>query len=194
MTIRLAIGWCRADAPATDTGVENTGAPDKGTSSDHHPETGSVDSFPGLFSPSSSSNGSQSTRSTILDQKVAKETKSHAVPSVKASEPRPRGGASLSKLFLGFYRSLSHRSSHCAYLSFLRAYPEYKLTRSIDTLRGREYKRLKRSGEVYMDYMGASLYPESLVRSDATFLRRAVLGNTHSFSPRYAWKFDGTRQ
>lgn len=37
-----------------------------------------------------------------------------------------------------------------------------------------------------MDYMGAALYPESLIRSDATFLRRAILGNTHSFSTRYA--------
>lgn len=43
-----------------------------------------------------------------------------------------------------------------------------------------------------MDYMGACLYPESLVRSDATFLRRAILGNTHSFSTRYALEFYDT--
>lgn len=63
-------------------------------------------------------------------------------------------------------------------------YPEYKLTWPIDTLRKREYERLKQTDEVYMDYMGASLYPEGLVRSNSTFLCQAILGNTHSFSTR----------
>lgn len=104
--------------------------------------------------------------------------------STEVSKPQPRGEVSPSKQLLEFCQLLFHHDSHFAYLSFLRAYPEYKLTRPLDTLRKCEYKRLKRSDEVYMDYMGASLYPESLVRSNSTFLRQAILGNTHSFSTR----------
>jgi selenocysteine lyase/cysteine desulfurase len=46
--------------------------------------------------------------------------------------------------------------------------------------RARELSRLERSGLVYLDYTGAALYPESLVRADARRLRRSVLGNPHS--------------
>ena len=66
----------------------------------------------------------------------------------------------------------------------LRSYAEYKLTQLVDSLRKREHKRLKRLDEVCVDYMGASLYPESLVCSDSTFLRRAVLGNAYSSGTR----------
>lgn len=181
------------DAPATVTRVESSGDPDKHIGPDNRPGTGSIDSFPGLCSPSGSPNRPLSTRSTILDHGVTEKTRSHADTIVGASKPRSQGEAPRSKKLLGFCRSLFHHDSYYAYLSFLRAYPEYKLTRSIDTLREREYKRLKRSGEVYVDYMGAALYPETLIRSDAAFLRWAVLGNTHSFSNRYARKFYGTR-
>jgi molybdenum cofactor sulfurtransferase len=88
------------------------------------------------------------------------------------------------KRILDFGRSLFRHRSSLAYASFSRAYPEYKLTRPIDNLRKRGYKRLRQSGEVYVDYMGASLYPESLIRSNSAFLRRTVLGNTHSISAR----------
>ena len=83
-----------------------------------------------------------------------------------------------------FFWSLFYHGSSYSYMSFLRAYPEYKLTRPIDALRESEYKRLKQSDEVYMDYMGASLYPESLVRSNSAFLCCTILGNTHSISTR----------
>ena len=126
------------------------------------------------------SNGS---RSTIPDQRALGKTKPRAGPEVPQSQVR--GEAPPSKPLSDFWRPLFRRGSHSAYLSFLRAYPEYKLTRPIDTLRKREYKRLKRSNGVYVDYMGASLYPESLVRFNATFLRQAILGNTHSLSARY---------
>ena len=48
----------------------------------------------------------------------------------------------------------------------------------IDKLRETDYKRL--ADEVYVDYMGGSLYPESLIRVHTAFLQRHVLGNTHS--------------
>jgi len=71
-----------------------------------------------------------------------------------------------------------------AYKSFLRQHPEYKLTWLLDSLRKSDFKRLDKSGEVYIDYMGGSLYPESLVRMHSTFLQENVLGNTHSVSNR----------
>ncbi|GJE97554.1 PLP-dependent transferase [Phanerochaete sordida] len=67
-----------------------------------------------------------------------------------------------------------------AFKEFLKTYPEYKLTWTLDALRRSDFSRLDRSGETYVDYMGASLYPESLIRVHTDFLRRSVLGNTHS--------------
>ena len=46
--------------------------------------------------------------------------------------------------------------------------------------RNRELSRVVRSGAAYLDYTGAALYPESLVRDDATRLMDEVLGNPHS--------------
>ena len=67
-----------------------------------------------------------------------------------------------------------------AYKTFLKQYPEYQLTWMLDALRRSDFARLDRSGETYVDYMGASLYPESLIRVHTGFLQRSVLGNTHS--------------
>jgi selenocysteine lyase/cysteine desulfurase len=49
-------------------------------------------------------------------------------------------------------------------------------------LRAREFGRLDRSGEVYLDYTGSALYAESQVRSHLAFLAESVLGNPHSES------------
>jgi selenocysteine lyase/cysteine desulfurase len=46
--------------------------------------------------------------------------------------------------------------------------------------RARELSRLDRAALTYLDYTGAALYPESLVRDDAARLAAAVLGNPHS--------------
>ncbi|EIN06432.1 PLP-dependent transferase [Punctularia strigosozonata HHB-11173 SS5] len=67
-----------------------------------------------------------------------------------------------------------------AYDAFLKEFPEFRLTWTLDALRQAEFSRLDRTGEVYVDYMGGSLYPESLVRAQASFLHNHVLGNTHS--------------
>ena len=74
-----------------------------------------------------------------------------------------------------------------AYAAFLRAYPEYHLTWSLDALRRTEFSRVDapHSRETYVDYMGGALYPASLVSVHADFLKSAVMGNTHSASPRY---------
>jgi len=158
------------------------GGPDKHTNPNHRPEAGFDYSFSGLRSPSSSSLDSQSTGSTIPYQELPN-TKPHANLSIEVSNPRSRGDTPPLKQLLDFCWSLFQSNSY-AYLSFLRAYPEYELTLPIDTLRKHEYKRLELSGEVYMDYMGASLYPESLIRHNSTFLCETILGNTHSISTR----------
>ena len=50
------------------------------------------------------------------------------------------------------------------------------------SLRAREFSRLDRSGEAYLDYTGSALYGESLVRNHLEFLASSVLGNPHSQS------------
>lgn len=46
--------------------------------------------------------------------------------------------------------------------------------------RARELSRVEHAGLSYLDYTGAALYPESLVRADAFRLSGALLGNPHS--------------
>ena len=71
-----------------------------------------------------------------------------------------------------------------AYSDFLKQYPEYQLTWILDALRRSDFTRLDHHGETYVDYMGGSLYPESLIRLHSTFLHQQILGNTHSISNR----------
>jgi selenocysteine lyase/cysteine desulfurase len=52
----------------------------------------------------------------------------------------------------------------------------------IAALRRQEFTRLDRTGCTYLDYAGAALYPESLVRRDARRLATQVTGNPHSES------------
>jgi len=56
--------------------------------------------------------------------------------------------------------------------------------------RRRELGRIDRAGVTYLDYTGAALYAESLVRADAERLASSVLGNPHSQS---APSLDATR-
>jgi hypothetical protein len=49
-------------------------------------------------------------------------------------------------------------------------------------LRAREFGRLDRSGEAYLDYTGSALYAESQVRGHLELLAGSVLGNPHSQS------------
>jgi molybdenum cofactor sulfurtransferase len=50
-------------------------------------------------------------------------------------------------------------------------------------LRAREFARLDARGDVYLDYTGSALYPDSLVRGHAELLRGSTFGNPHSDSP-----------
>ncbi|KAF9012595.1 pyridoxal phosphate-dependent transferase [Cyathus striatus] len=75
-----------------------------------------------------------------------------------------------------------HGDAAAAYNLFIEEFPEYKLTWILDTLRRTDFRRLDRAGETYVDYMGGSLYPESLIRAHTNFLSHNVLGNTHSVS------------
>ena len=70
-----------------------------------------------------------------------------------------------------------------AYARFLHDYPQYASSWHVDALRRSEYSRLG-PDETYVDYMGGAIYPTSLISVHAEFLQGAVLGNTHSESPR----------
>jgi hypothetical protein len=78
---------------------------------------------------------------------------------------------------------LLNSESDIAYVRFLHDYPQYASSWHVDALRRSEYSRLL-PDEVYVDYMGGALYPACLISVHAEFLQTAVLGNTHSESPR----------
>lgn len=76
------------------------------------------------------------------------------------------------------------RSSYTAdFRAFTTLYPSYKATSILDDLRKKEFERLEKSNEVYLDYMGGSLWPKSLVTKHASLLENGLFGNTHSDSP-----------
>lgn len=81
---------------------------------------------------------------------------------------------------------IPEKGEAAAYSAFLRAYPEYHLTWTLDALRKSEFSRVDtpHARETYVDYMGGALYPASLVNVHAEFLKGCVLGNTHSASNR----------
>jgi hypothetical protein len=87
---------------------------------------------------------------------------------------------------------LSSSKDHCsrqetlfapAYSVFLERFPLYEETHALDTLREREFKRIQEARAVYMDYMGACIYPDFLVQKHLKTLTQQLVGNTHSDSP-----------
>jgi molybdenum cofactor sulfurtransferase len=50
-------------------------------------------------------------------------------------------------------------------------------------LRQRDYARLDRDGQVYLDYTGAGLYADSQIRAHLALLEGGVFGNPHSRNP-----------
>jgi len=70
-----------------------------------------------------------------------------------------------------------------SYSDFISKYPAYDKTHNIDELREREYGRLDRLGQVYLDYTGSGLYAESQVRKHQELLLGSVFGNPHSSNP-----------
>ena len=69
------------------------------------------------------------------------------------------------------------------FVNFLRAYPSYPTTHSLDDLRAAEYARLDVGEHIYLDYTGGGLYAETQVRRHHQLLSEQVFGNPHSSNP-----------
>lgn len=69
------------------------------------------------------------------------------------------------------------------FLQFQRAFPAYAGTAVLDELRDREYARLDRTGQIYLDYTGGGLYAASQLARHHELLAANVFGNPHSNNP-----------
>ena len=67
--------------------------------------------------------------------------------------------------------------------NFLKKYPTYTRTLSIDVLRESEYSRLDRGKHIYLDYTGGGIYAESQIKKHHQLLYENVFGNPHSSNP-----------
>jgi molybdenum cofactor sulfurtransferase len=70
-----------------------------------------------------------------------------------------------------------------AYQDFLSLHPGYGAGSRLDDLREREYGRLDRTGQIYLDYTGGGLYAERQIDEHMQLLKDNVLGNPHSHNP-----------
>ena len=70
-----------------------------------------------------------------------------------------------------------------SYDQFLRDFPDYANTTSLDDLRKRDFSRLDEQKHVYLDFTGGQLFGESQVRKHQEFLTSTILGNPHSINP-----------
>jgi selenocysteine lyase/cysteine desulfurase len=70
-----------------------------------------------------------------------------------------------------------------AYEAFIKTYPEYEKTKSIDKLRAKDYSRLDTLGQVYLDYTGGGIYADSQLDELLALLKSGVFGNPHSNNP-----------
>ena len=69
------------------------------------------------------------------------------------------------------------------YAEFIQKYQTYDTTHDIDELRDRDYARLDRTGQIYLDYTGGGLYADSQMRLHQQVLAEHVFGNPHSSNP-----------
>ena len=69
------------------------------------------------------------------------------------------------------------------YAEFVQKYPAYDKTHNLDELRERDYGRLERLGQIYLDYTGGGLYAELQLRAHQKVLAENVFGNPHSSNP-----------
>ncbi len=75
------------------------------------------------------------------------------------------------------------KNMEAAYAAFKLDYPCFETTRIIDQLRDREYARLDKLDQVYLDYTGSGLYAASQLRQHSKLLEEGVFGNPHSKNP-----------
>ena len=66
---------------------------------------------------------------------------------------------------------------------FLKQYPTYTKTESIDALRKKDYARLDRGEHIYLDYTGVGIYAESQIEKHHQLLQENTFGNPHSSNP-----------
>src|SRR5512140_2409529 len=69
------------------------------------------------------------------------------------------------------------------FIAFLRSYPAYPTTHTIDELRANDYTRHDLEVHIYLDYTGGGLYSESQLRRHNKLLAERVFGNPHSGNP-----------
>ena len=69
------------------------------------------------------------------------------------------------------------------YAEFVQKYPANDKTHDQDELRERDYARLDRLGQIYLDYTGGCIYAESQVLAHQELLAENVFGNPHSSNP-----------
>ena len=77
----------------------------------------------------------------------------------------------------------SLENMEAAYATFRKDYACFDSTKIIDELREREYSRLDRLNQVYLDYTGGGLYASSQLRQHMELLEEGVFGNPHSKNP-----------
>ncbi len=73
--------------------------------------------------------------------------------------------------------------SNPQFATFLKSYPTYSKTESIDKLRATDYARLDRAEHIYLDYTGGGIYAESQIQKHQKLLSENVYGNPHSSNP-----------
>ncbi|MCY1014168.1 aminotransferase class V-fold PLP-dependent enzyme [Pyxidicoccus sp. MSG2] len=73
------------------------------------------------------------------------------------------------------------RSYQTMKAAFLAEHPEYP-DGEVEALRRDEFSRLDDSQEAYLDHVGGTLAPESLIEHDYQVLKRTILGNPHTGS------------
>lgn len=86
-------------------------------------------------------------------------------------------------VLVGRFYGLIKTMDSTRYDQFIRQYPEFLETLELDELRKRDYTRLERTGQVYLDYTGGGLYAESQVMAHQKMLVEGVFGNPHSTNP-----------
>lgn len=79
--------------------------------------------------------------------------------------------------------SIRRRPFKKAFRDFKNRYPAFSATEKLDSIRTSEFKRLDKSGHVYLDFTGGGLYAASQIRQHQEMLNKEVFGNPHSGNP-----------